>query len=156
MKLKAINQTVTTLFAFIVLVSILFFLGSHAYGKEWTVAQKEIWQIEKSLWEHWKKGEVDAFRNLFHDDCVIWGSRATTPRDKNLLYHIYSWIESYELEPYEVKVFGNVAIVQYRSDHRSPSMNIKSRHTSILKKQNGKWKIIGWMNADCEKLPPCP
>jgi hypothetical protein len=72
MKRKVFIQAAKTMFYFIVLVSVLFFQGSFVRGQELTEVQQEVWQMEKSLWEHWKKGEMNSFRELFHKDCAIW------------------------------------------------------------------------------------
>jgi hypothetical protein len=156
MKRKAVNQTATTLFIFTVLVSVLCFQGSFAYGQEWTAAQKEIWSIQKKAWELWKKGEMDAFKELFHEDCILWYSRYGALWTKANLYGWPSWIESFDLQPFLVKVSGDVAIIVYISNYETPSYKSKARFTNVWKKQNGKWKILLEMANECEKPTPCP
>ena len=142
----------------LILCGILVIWGFQASAEEWTAAQKEIWSIQKKAWELWKKGEMGAFKELFHEDCIIWFSRYGVLWDKTAHFHTWpSWIESFDLQPFVVKVFGDVAIVKYISDYETPSWKSKARFTNIWKKQNGKWKILLEMANDCEKpVPPCP
>ena len=156
MKRNVINQTVITLFVFTVLVSVFSYQGSLVYGQEWTPAQKEIWSMQKKAWDLWKKGEIDAFRDLFHEDCVLWYSRYGILWTKDQLSHWPSWIESFDLQPFLVKVSGDVAIIVYISNYEATSYKSKARFTNVWKKQNGKWKILLEMANECEKPAPCP
>jgi hypothetical protein len=157
MKRNVINQTAITLFVFTVFVSVLSFQGSLAYGQEWTAAQKEIWSMQKKAWELWKKGEKDAFDELFHEDCILRISRFKDALIKKDLWGLPSWIESFDLQPSVVKVSGDVAIIRYISNYETPSWKSKARFTNVWKKQNGRWKILLQMANDCEKpTPPCP
>ena len=155
MKRKAIKQTVITLFVFIVLVSILSLQGSLVYGQEQDAAQKEIWSIQKKGWELWKKGEIDKFRELYREDCILWDSRDGTHKIISTHFTWPSWIESFDLQPSVVKVSGDVAIIRYISNYETPSYKSKARFTTVWKKQNGKWKILFQMANECEKPTPC-
>ena len=157
MKREAIIQTVKTLFVFTVLLSVLSFQGSLAFGQEWTAAQKEIWRMEKTAWDLWKKGEIDAYKNLFHEDCVLFLSGYRALPSKADFWYIPSWIESFDLQqPSVIRVSGDMAIIVYIAHYETPSWKSKSKFTNVWKKQNGMWKILVYLANDCEKPTPCP
>ncbi len=56
-------------------------------------------------------------------------------------------IVSYELEPQEVKVFDNFAIVQYSLKYTVFGKDFNQRVMTTWMKQNEKWQIIGSMRA---------
>jgi len=131
------------------------FWGFQVLAQDWTPEQKEVWSMQKKAWDLWKKGEMDAFKSLFHEDCVIWYSKYGVHRVKADLSNWPSWIESFDLQPSVVKVSGDVAIIRYISNFETPSWKSKARYTSVWKKQNGKWKILLEIANECEKPTPC-
>jgi ketosteroid isomerase-like protein len=156
MKRNVLNQTAGPSFFFTFLVGILLFQSSVAFGQEWTAAQKEIWSVQKTAWELWKKGEMDNYKELYHKDCIIWFSRFGSHESKEIAFYSWpSWIESFELQPSVVKVFGDVAIIKYICSYETPGWDSRARFTNIWKKQNGNWKILLQMANDCEKPVPC-
>ncbi|MGD2269247.1 MAG: nuclear transport factor 2 family protein [Desulfobacterales bacterium] len=156
MKRNVIDQTATILYVCTILVSILLLQEALAFEQEWTATQKEIWRMQKKAWELWEKGEMDGYKELFHKDCIIWFSRFGSHESKDIAFYSWpSWIESFELQPSVVKVFGDVAIIKYICSYETPGWDSKARFTNIWKKQNGKWTIIVQMANDCEKPVPC-
>ncbi len=68
----------------------------------------------------------------------------------------YHPINSFKLEPVEVRIFGNVAIVQYYWSFTYPGAKVFSgRNTVTFIKQDGKWKALGGMSASCLYPAPC-
>ena len=59
----------------------------------------------------------------------------------------YVKIESFELEPQEVKVFGNFAIVQYNLNYAAFGKEYNERAMTTWTNKNEKWQIIGSMRA---------
>ena len=63
---------------------------------------------------------------------------------------------TYELIPYAIQIFGDIANVSYSYKWKAESKYSGSGRTlNSLKKQNGKWLIISSISASCEKLPLC-
>ena len=144
----------------LVLVIIAILTASQAFGEEWSATQKKIWSMEKTLWELWEKGDFETRQKLYHEDCVLWAFKAASPSGKDILGSglMPTIIVSFDLQPLEIKIFDNVAIVQYRCKwvRYGYRVNYSNRFTHIWMNQDGKWKIIGAMSSDCLKLPPCP
>jgi ketosteroid isomerase-like protein len=130
--------------------SIVMFFTYPTYGEELSAAQKEVWKMQEAVWELWKKGEVEGRLALYHKECILWLYNAAFPGDKTLIRREmtkYSKIDSFELEPQEVKVFGNFAIVQYSLKYTAFGKNYNERATTNWMKQDEKWQIIGSMRA---------
>ena len=55
----------------IILLSIVFagFFTVQAFGKELSVEQKEVWEVQKTTWELMKRGETDMekYKSNFHN-----------------------------------------------------------------------------------------
>ena len=62
---------------------------------------------------------------------------------------------SYELKPLNINIVDNVAIAFYLSKWKGNILSGKSRSVVIYIKQDNKWKFMGAMGCDCEKLPVC-
>ena len=59
---------------------------------------------------------------------------------------------TFELTPYSVRIYGDVAIVHYFcsgswKDLQGNERSIKDRMTHTWRKRDGKWQIIGGMSA---------
>jgi hypothetical protein len=132
------------------------FWSFQVFGQDWTAEQNKIWSMQKTEWELWKKGDTEARKKLFHEDCVLWYAAATFPFGRNTLEGLYNRIESYDLQPLEIKITDNIAIVQYLSKWSTLGNDHSDRVTNIWMNQDGKWKIIGSMSASCLKVPSCP
>jgi hypothetical protein len=84
------------------------------------------------------------------------------PFNKPVITSVYArWINyakpvTYELEPYSIQIFGDIANVMFA--YRWEAQKKFSGHNRTLitfKKQNGKWLIISSLNASCEELTHC-
>jgi hypothetical protein len=132
------------------LVIITIMVSSQAFGEGWSAAQKEIWEIQKDEWMLWMKGDREGRLALYHKECIVWLYNTAFPGDKTLIIRgmiKYPKIDSFELEPLEVKVFGNVAIVQYSLKYTAFVKDYNERATNTWMKQDEKWQIIGSMRA---------
>lgn len=79
--------------------------------------------MQKTLWELWEKGDLEARRKLYHEDSVLWSFDGSFPSGKDVLNRRRTIIVSFDLQPLEIKIFDNVAIVQYRSKWVTPLVN---------------------------------
>lgn len=141
------KKTSKKVLVILLLVIVVTFLEIHAFGQEWTAVQKEIWELEKSRWEALTKGDLDGFVKYHHEDGAFWPYWSGEPLNRAKFKEFLSQFEFYsaELKPYSIKVFGNVAIVQYTSKYSMSAGTIYSRFTEVRMKQNGVWQVIGKM-----------
>ena len=148
----------------IFLCGIMFFWSIQAFGEQWTEAQKEVWSVIENRWDKYKQGDLDAIEASLHDDAIGWSNRLDTPMRKTLIVGGYSLLladvknrpVNYELIPYAIQIFGEIANVFYSYKWEAESkFSGTGRNLDSLKKQNGKWLMISSLSASCEKLPLC-
>jgi len=118
-----------------------------AYGQEWTAVQKEIWELEEARWKALTQRDLEGFVKHHHEDGAFWPYWSEEPINLAKFKAFLSPIEFYsaELKPVSIKVFGNVAIVQYTCKYSTMGGTVYSRFTEIRMKQNGTWQVIGKM-----------
>ena len=153
----------TAVFLSLFLCGSIVFWSIQALGEEWTEAQKEVWSVIENRWDKAKQGDIDAIEASTHDDALIWPNDIDTPLQKVLYMGGYSlWLKNaknrpatYELIPYAIQIFGDIANVFFSYKWKAESKSGYGRSLVTLKKQNGKWLIISSMIASCEKLPLC-
>ena len=144
MKLPA--KTKFLIIAFLVVT----FFTFPTHSANWSAAQKEVWKMQEAVWSLWKKGDGDGRIALYHKDCTIWRYVASFPSDKSDIAERTRNkpnIESFELEPQEVKVFNNFAVVQYSLKYNVLGKDFNERVMTTWMKQKGKWQIIGSLRA---------
>ena len=144
------KSQIKALFLVIAFLIMVFFINP-THGEEWSAAQKEVWKMQEAVWSLWKKGDGEGRIALYHKDCTLWSYRSSFPGDKRGISERTRnrpKIESFELEPQEVKVFDNVAIVLYSLKYTAQGKDYNQRVMTTWMKQNGIWQIIGSMRAD--------
>ena len=143
---------------------ILLFGSCQAFGEESTEAQNEVWSVIENNWDKYKQGDLEAIEDSMHADALGWQNRLDTPVRKVLIMGGFSlWLKdannrpaTYELIPYAIQIFGDIANVFYTYTWKADSkLSGYGRILVSLKKQNGNWLIISSLNASCEKLPLC-
>jgi len=93
---------------------------------------------------------------FYHKDCAVQFHGDTKPIGKSTIKDTRArLLKSVELEPLGVRIIGNVAVTHYYYKGIGQYHNYVGRATRTWMKQNGKWQIIGGMNSDCKRLPPC-
>ena len=106
--------------------------------------------MQKAVYSLWKKGEVEGVLALYHDNCTIWYHRGTFTSGKDFIKQRLNYdpnLESFDLEPQDIKVFGNTAIIHYSVKWAIHGAEYNERNTATWMKNNGKWLIIGRMIA---------
>ena len=127
--------------------------------EEWSAAQKEVWEMQEKYWEQWKEKTAESLPPFHHKDSIVWGAEGIWPGEFGTgmcADGLGGIIDSFELKPHKVRVFGNVAIIMYESKVIFVGKPYRLRCTSIWMKETDKWQIIGAMHDSCSKLPPCP
>jgi ketosteroid isomerase-like protein len=136
------------------LVSLLFPINTGLVAQEWTDAQKEVWKNIEVFYELSAKRDIPGCLSFFHDDFSGWHYTNVLPTGKEarkkVIEHYFpkSKVFLYELQPVDIKVHDNVAIVHYLllsvvKDEEDKEEFRQSRWTDILLKENDKWLTIG-------------
>ncbi|MBP6107097.1 MAG: nuclear transport factor 2 family protein [Steroidobacteraceae bacterium] len=149
------------------LVALLIVVGSSltASAADFTPDEQAVWQMEEAYWRYVQAGDVERYVTLWHDRFVGWPCFSAEPSDKS---HIGGWVQeirdghlkfTYELKPLAVRVFDDVAIVQYAAvyatqypDGTASGAGIWRKFTHTWKKMDGRWQIITGMCAAQEPL----
>ncbi len=127
-------------------------------AKEWTAEQKEIAKWFKKYTEVSVEGNLKEILSYFHTKFSGWDYSQTTqvaPFDKTFLQNFMDEFNkknkmiSFEVEPLEIKVEGNFAIIHVNfkeklKDSDGNEITMSGPWTSALIKQDGKWLFISW------------
>ncbi len=128
------------------------------HAKEWTAEQKEIAKWFKKYTEVSVEGNLKQILSYFHTKFSGWDYSQTTqvaPFDKKFLQNFMDEFNkknkmiSFEVEPLEIKVEGNFAIIHVNfkeklKDSDGNEITMSGPWTSALIKQDGKWLFISW------------
>ncbi len=136
-------------------VGIPFGLG---YGQEKKAAAPATADTLKQLEHDWidavKGGDADKLSQIIADDWIGLGYDGAKSTKKQVLADLKagtSKLESAELGPMDVKVFGTIAVVQGSDTEKSTT---KGKDTSgkwvwmdVFAKRNGKWQAVRSQSA---------
>jgi hypothetical protein len=127
--------------------------------------EQGVWQMEETYWHDVQTGDVDAYLTLWNEKFVGWPCFASEPSDKS---KIADWVRdirdqhlkfTYQLKPKAVRVFGDVAVVQYAAEYVTEygdgtrsGAGVWRKFTHTWMKTDGRWQIITGMCAAQEPL----
>ncbi len=124
--------------------------------KNWSKEQNEVWQCIEDHWDHLINKRVDKFSAYIHEDMVGYGHESPIPVDKPWLEKwVGFWTKSTdivicELRPIDIKLHGDIAIVQYLiftiEKNVEGGKRVIRRYTMTWKKQEKKWVVIASHN----------
>src|SRR5579863_4564898 len=142
----------------IVLVSVCAFAGTAfaqtpAKPTATSVKAPSVSQVVKQLEHDWvdaaKAADADKLGQILADDWVSIGPDGTKQTKKGDLADVKSGaskLESFEFGPMEVKVLGNVAVVQGSDTEKSTSKGKDSSGKyvwmDVFAKRDGKWQAV--------------
>jgi hypothetical protein len=99
--------------------------------------------------------------NYYLMDSYEWWPGETTPMDKKKLPpKLEEWFNydkplSYELEPLNIHIVGDVAIVFYLNKWKGNKLSDSSRQVDTYVRHDNKWKFMGGMGCSCNTTPKC-
>jgi hypothetical protein len=139
-------------------VCIVLLASTPVFAKEWSAEQKEVVDWFNKYTEVSIEESPKEILSYFHAKFSGWDYSQTTqaaPFDKtfiqNFLDKFYknNKMISFEVEPLEIKVEGNIAIihVNYKEKFKDADGNeisMSGPWTSALIKQDGKWSFLSW------------
>lgn len=144
-----------------VILSVTFIVTS-SNAEEWTAEQKEVWNRVVSFWEKAKKGDYEGLQDGIHDDAIALIPKRAAPLGKPGLESYYqNWIiygkpVSYELKPYSVQIFGDIAHVLYASKWQAEHTYSGNGYSLVtFKRENGKWLSLTRVSVSCDNKPKC-
>jgi hypothetical protein len=128
-----------------------------------------VWAREVACWEHLKAGDLTSFLSLFHDDVMAWPGGRPKPVDKNAIFqHLVAILPALQtraltvdLTPLSIRVFDNVAVVQYEAHMRYASKpggravrDETQRYTRTWLRTGQGWLLIAGMSAPTTAQSP--
>jgi hypothetical protein len=150
----------------VIMLSLIFtvFFTVQAFGMEMSAEEKEVWEKVTTAWEAFKKGDmdIDLTANM-HKDLVYWNWGDLVPRDRERQakgvwrHYRLGKVKSYDIEPIEIKIVGNVAILMYTYNYtNNMDRNYYNKAIHVYTKHDGKWVLLGGMSGDCKRPSRCP
>jgi hypothetical protein len=134
-------------------VCLLFSSTMQLFAEEWTTKQQEVWKMEIAFWDSLRAGNLNRHMELWHEQATAWPASELTPVGKaEIGTATGSWckfIESYELKPLAIGIYGSAALTFYQYEWTSkvgaPAdlRNKIGRMGHFWGKQSGKWQILG-------------
>ena len=124
--------------------------------KNWSEEQQSVWRSLEDHWDHLINARVDEFLKYIHDDFIGFGHESPINIDKAWLNKwVGFWTKSTkivicELRPIDVRIHGDIAIVQYFiftiEKNTEGGKRVIRRYTMSWKKQKDRWVVIGSHN----------
>lgn len=122
----------------------------------WNEDQKNVWACVETHWDHLIHGRVDDFLQYIDKDFLGFGHESPINIDRPWLNKwVGFWSKSTkilicELRPIDIRLHGDIAIVQYFiftiEQNAEGSKRVIRRYTMTWEKQKDKWVVIGSHN----------
>jgi ketosteroid isomerase-like protein len=123
-------------------------------AEEWSKEQQEVWKTVQTYTDLAASGDVEGFLGYFDKDYAGWSYDAPVPYG---IDSVKKWagyflpkreMLVYEITPVAIKVYGDFAFVHYFYSQAYKNTEGKMKYTSgrwtdILRKEGGKWVMIG-------------
>lgn len=122
--------------------------------------EEEVWSREVAYWGYLKAGEMDLWRELWHEEVVAWPDGEPGPLDKDGVIRLMSGIvdaadlgtTEVEIRRRSVQIYGDVGIVYYELHTAIPDgagglSPVRQRLTHTWLRTEEGWQIIGGMSA---------
>jgi len=128
-------------------------------AQEWTKEQTEVWNVVKSMWSSWQKGDSEAISMIFHDKYQGWSNEAPLPSGKETALGFFDSMKEvmkinfYNIEPARITVLKNAAVVNYycsfsysySGEGETKSDEVKGKIVEFYVNEGGKWQLLGDM-----------
>ncbi len=137
-----------------IVIALLIAVSASAQAQQWNPAQQEVWNRVEACWGHFRDKALDPAMDCYHEAYRGWPLDSPAPQTKarvrrdweDLLPRLESF--TFQLDPLEIGIFGDVAVVHYRA--RS-AMNLRDgtrsrfseRWTDVWRRIGGEWYWIG-------------
>jgi len=122
----------------------------------WNETQIEVWRCIDEHWDLLITKQVDEFIKYIHPDMIGYGHESPIPVDRPWLHKwVGFWTQSTniaicELRPIQIKLHGDIAILQYLiftvEVNAEGGKRVIRRYTMTWKKGKDRWQVIGSHN----------
>jgi len=124
--------------------------------KHWNADQNSVWQSVEDHWDHLISKRVDKFIKYIHPEMVGYGHESPIPVDRPWLEKwVGFWTKSTdiaicELRPIDIRLHGDIAIVQYLiftvEKNADGGKRVIRRYTMTWQRAKEHWVVIGSHN----------
>ena len=124
--------------------------------EHWGAVERDVWGCLETHWDHLISKRVDEFIKFIHPDIVGYGHESPIPVDRPWLEKwVGFWTKNTniaicELRPIQIKVHGDIAIVQYLiftvEVNSEGGKRVIRRYTMTWKKTPERWAVIASHN----------
>ena len=122
----------------------------------WSHEQNSVWSCLEAHWDHLINKRVDKFLQYIHEDFLGFGHESPINIDRPWLNKwVGFWTKTTEiiiceLRPIDIKIHGDIAILQYFiftiERNKEGGKRVIRRYTMTWKKQSDRWVVIGSHN----------
>jgi len=124
--------------------------------KDWNKDQLSVWESLEAHWDHLINKRVDEFIKYIHEDFIGYGHESPIGIDRPWLEKwVGFWTKTTdivicEIRPVDIKLHGDIAIVQYfiftiEKDAEGGKRVIR-RYTMTWQRDKDRWVVIGSHN----------
>ncbi len=124
--------------------------------KNWSKEQNEVWDCLEAHWDHLISARVDEFLKYIHPEFLGFGHESPINIDRPWLEKwVGFWTKTTkiaicELRPVDIRIHGDIAIVQYFiftiEKNDEGGKRVIRRYTMTWKKHSNRWVVIGSHN----------
>lgn len=144
------KRTSKTVLVILLPFIVMAFFEMSAFGQEWTAVQKEVWELEEARWKAYLQVVIEGgYLKHYREDGSFWPYWSDEPlsliKYKEGVLQRAGGAFNVELAPLSIKVFGDVAILQYNYKLATFGGTIYAKVTSVRVKKDGVWQVIGHM-----------
>jgi hypothetical protein len=122
----------------------------------WGETEREVWGCLETHWDHLLNKRVDEFLKFIHPSMIGYGHESPIPVDRPWLEKwVGFWTQSTkiaicELRPVQIKLHGDIAILQYLiftvEVNAEGGKRVIRRYTMTWKKTPERWVVIASHN----------
>ena len=123
----------------------------------WNKEQRDMWKNLETHWQYLIDGNIEEFLKFIHADFIGYGHESPINVDRPWLEKwVGFWAKSTkilicELRPINLKIHGDIAILQYliftiEQSQADKGKRVIRRYTMTWKKGADRWQVIGSHN----------
>ena len=139
-------------------IAFMMLFGSLAYGQKMTTEQN-LMKMEKEMTDALVKGDISVWEKYAADNAVFTdpGGMVMTKAQSAAMFKSGDLkIESSKISDMKVQMFGNTAIVTYRTTdkgmYKGKDISGEYSWTDVFVKMAGTWKLIGGQGTPVAKM----
>ncbi len=139
----------------LVFMCIVLLAAASVFAKEWSAKQKDVLNSVEKYTAANLQGNVKEVMSYFHPKFSGWDYAQTNPLNKDAANKIIedifknNKITKFEVEPLEIQVEGNIAILHLNyeeilRDSTGKETISSGRWSATMLKQDNKWLFMSW------------